>query len=473
MAPLILRGQIYIKNLNYKKKWLPVCSFLLNLLDIRNLMQIYFFFFLKFILFYHLGFLLLLSKILEKYMQLQFYTLKNGIRLVHQQVDSPVGYFGVILNTGSRDEKPEEQGIAHFIEHVIFKGTKKRKAYHIISRIEDVGGELDAYTSKEETAVYATFLNEYYERSVELISDILINSTFPQKELEKEKEVVIEEINSYKDNPSELIFDEFEEVLFDGHPIARNILGTPENVKGFTRRDIFDFISRNYHTDQMVLSSIDNLPFHKIVKIAEKYFAQLPEKNRTEKRKSFRNYQASTRIVEKDTFQSHCMIGNIAYDHQHPKRLGMALLNNILGGQSMNSRLNMSLRERNGLAYNIESNYTSYSDTGEFSIYFGTDKENLERAFDLVKKELRQLKERELGMQQFIKARKQLIGQLVISNENREELMLTIGKSYLLYDKVDSMEEIYRKIDQLTAREILEIANEILDETQTSTLIYQ
>lgn len=415
----------------------------------------------------------MLSKFLAICMQLQFHTLKNGIRLVHQQVVSPVGHFGVILNTGSRDEEKEEQGIAHFIEHVIFKGTKNRKAYHIISRIEDVGGELNAYTTKEETAVYATFLNEYYERSMELISDILNNSTFPQKELEKEKEVVIEEINSYKDSPSELIFDEFEEVLFDGHPIARNILGTPKNVKKFTRKDIFDFIGRNYHTDQMVISSVGSLPFAKIVRFAEKYFGPVPEKIRTEKREGFHNYQASKRIVQKDTFQAHCIIGNIAYDHQHPHRMGMVLLNNILGGQSMNSRLNMSLRERNGLAYNIESNYTAYSDTGQFSIYFGTDKENLDRAFSLINKELRQLKDRELGMQQLIKARKQLIGQLAISSENREDLMLTIGKSYLLYDKVDNLEQVYRKIDSLTAHEILEIANEILDESQTSTLIYQ
>lgn len=406
-------------------------------------------------------------------MQLNFHTLKNGIRLVHQQVISPVAHFGVILNTGSRDEEKDEQGIAHFIEHVIFKGTKKRKAYHILSRIEDVGGELNAYTTKEETAVYATLLNEDYERSMELISDIVANSTFPEREMEKEKEVVIEEINSYKDSPSELIFDEFEEVLFDGHPIARNILGTPENVRKFSRKNIFDFIARNYHTDQMVLSSVGSLPFERIVRLAEKYFGDIPEKRRTVQREGFYNYQASRRIVQKDTFQSHCIIGNIAYDHQHPRRIGMALLNNILGGQSMNSRLNLALRERNGLAYNIESSYTAYSDTGEFIIYFGTDKENLDRAISLIEKELQQLKSKELGLQQLSKAKKQLIGQLSISSENREELMLSIGKSYLLYDRVDSMEQVYQKINQLTSREILEISNEIFAPSLTSILIYK
>ncbi len=406
-------------------------------------------------------------------MQLFFHTLKNGIRLVHQQVDSPVSHFGVLLNTGSRDEQINEQGIAHFIEHVIFKGTQKRKAYHILSRVEDVGGELNAYTTKEETAVYATFLNEYYARSMELISDILANSTFPQKEIEKEKEVVIEEINSYKDSPSELIFDEFEEVLFDGHPIARNILGTPKNVKKFRREDIFKFIDNNYHTDQMVLSSVGNISFRKVVQLAERYFEPIPEKVRTDQRVGFHNYQPSSRTVKKNTFQAHCILGNIACDHQDPRRIGMVLLNNILGGQSMNSRLNLSLRERNGLAYNVESNYTAYSDTGQFSVYFGTDKENLDRAINLVQKELILIKNKELGFQQLAKAKKQLIGQLAISSENREDLMLSIGKSYLLFDRVDSMERVYEKINTLTSSEIIALANEVFDESKISTLIYK
>lgn len=406
-------------------------------------------------------------------MQLFFHTLKNGIRLVHQQVDSPVSHFGVLLNTGSRDEQPGEQGIAHFIEHVIFKGTQKRKAYHILSRIEDVGGELNAYTTKEETAVYATFLNEYYARSMELISDILVNSTFPQKEIEKEKEVVIEEINSYKDSPSELIFDEFEEVLFDGHPIARNILGTPKHVKKFSREAIFKFIQRNYHTDQMVLSSVGNISFSKVVKLAERYFGPMPENLRNHKREGFHNYQPSSRTVQKDTYQAHCVLGNIACDHQDPRRIGMVLLNNVLGGQSMNSRLNLSLRERNGLAYNVESNYTAYSDTGQFSIYFGTDKENLDRAIKLVQKELFLIKNKELGFQQLKNAKKQLIGQLAISSDNREDLMLSIGKSYLLFNQVDSMEQVYEKINRITSMEIMELANEVFDESKISTLIYK
>ncbi len=399
--------------------------------------------------------------------------MKNGIRLIHQQVESPAAHFGIIVNTGSRDELPEEQGIAHFIEHVIFKGTKKRKAYHIISRIEDVGGEINAYTSKEETAVYASFLNKYYDRSMELISDILTNSTFPDRELDREKEVVLEEINSYKDSPSELIFDDFDELLFDGHPIARNILGTPQLVKSFTREDIFRFLQNNYHTDQMVLSSVGNISFEKFLNLAEKYFGDIPAHLRTRKRLLFDHYTPGIRRVKRDTFQTHCVIGNIAYNSKDKKRMGMVLLNNILGGQSMNSRLNLALRERHGMAYNVESNYTSYSDTGQFNVYFGTEHENLERALKLITKEFRLLKNKEMGTLQLSKAKRQLIGQIALSSENRDDLMLTLGKSFLLYNKVDSLPKIYQKIEAITGKELQEIANEIFEESRLSTLIYE
>ncbi|WP_372776146.1 M16 family metallopeptidase [Mangrovibacterium sp.] len=399
--------------------------------------------------------------------------LANGIRVIHQQVESPAAHFGIILNTGSRDELVKEQGIAHFIEHVIFKGTKKRKAYHILSRIEDVGGEMNAYTTKEETAVYATFLNEHYSRSMELISDIIRNSTFPEREIEREKEVIIEEINSYKDSPSELIFDDFDELLYDGHPIARNILGTPKLVKSFKREHIQKFIQNNYHTNEMVLSSVGNIPFSRFRTLAEKYFGEIPAKQRQEQRELFNNYTPGFKRVKMDTYQSHCVIGNIAYSAQNDKRMGMVLLNNILGGQSMNSRLNLCLRERNGMAYNVESNYTAFSDTGQFNVYFGTDRENLDKAIRLVKKEFKLIREKQMGSQQLAKAKKQLIGQIAISSENRDDLMLTLGKSFLLYNKIDSLPEIYRKIEAITDRQILEIANEVLAEQALSTLIYE
>jgi len=404
---------------------------------------------------------------------MQTFVLKNGIRIIHQEAKSPVSHFGVLINTGSRDEEANEQGIAHFIEHVIFKGTQKRRAFHILNRIEDVGGELNAYTTKEETAVYATFLSEYYQRSMELISDILINSTFPARELEREKEVVIEEINSYKDNPSELIFDEFEEILFDGHPIARNILGTPELLKTFSKESILKFMDENYHTDQIVLSSVGNISMSKFIHFSEKYFGAIPEKTRTKERSNLYNYQPEKRIVQKDTFQAHCIIGNIAPSIFSPNRMSMILLNNILGGSSMNSRLNMVLRERNGMAYNVESSYTGYFDTGEFSVYFGTDKENIDQALRLVNREFRKIKEQPMGILQMSRAKKQLIGQLAISTENREDLMLSIGKSLLFFNRVDTLETIFRKIEQIEPKEILEIANELFDDSQSSILIYQ
>lgn len=401
------------------------------------------------------------------------YTLGNGIRLIHQQTSSPVAHLGVLINTGSRDEAEDEHGLAHFIEHSVFKGTRKRRAFHVLSRIEDVGGELNAYTTKEETTLHSTFLRQDYERAAELLADILFNSVYPQKEINREKEVIAEEINSYKDSPSDLIFDEFEELVFDGHPIARNILGTSENISKFNRDSILNFIEKNYHTDQMVISSVGKLNFEKLIKYAEKHFGNAPSKLRTDNRKPFDNYIAGTRVEDKDTFQSHCMIGNTAYDVQHPKRVVMVLLNNILGGPAMNSRLNLSLRERRGMAYNIESNYTAYTDTGLFNVYFGTDRENFEKALDLVKKEFKLLRDTKLGGLQLSKAKKQMIGQIAVSTESHDDLMLAIGKSYLLYNRVDPLSEVFKKIEAITDVELIEVANEILDENRLSTLVYK
>jgi predicted Zn-dependent peptidase len=393
--------------------------------------------------------------------------------LIHQASNGPVGHLGIILNTGSRDETGEEHGIAHFIEHCIFKGTKTRKAYHVLSRMEDVGGELNAYTTKEETVFYATFLAEYYPRATELLSDILFNSTYPEKELKKEKEVVAEEINSYKDTPSELIFDDFDELVFDGHPIARNILGTMESVRRFSREDIFKFITGNYHTDQMVISSVGNIPFAKLVRLCDRYFGHAPQIYRLKTRVRFSDYHPSEKTMIRETFQTHCILGNVAYDSLHPSRIVMILLNNLLGGQGMNSRLNLSLRERKGMAYNIESSYNAFSDTGLFSVYFGTDHENFEKALQVIYNEFRILRQKKLGSLQMVRSRKQLIGQLAIAGENHEDLMLTLGKTFLFYNQVDTFREVFRKIEAITPEQILEVANEILNPGQMSCLIYK
>lgn len=400
------------------------------------------------------------------------HTLPNGIRIIHHPTLSPVGHLGVLINTGSRDEEAHEHGLAHFIEHSVFKGTKKRRAYHVLSRMEDVGGELNAYTTKEETTLYSTFLKEDYGRAAELLSDILFNSVYPQKELDREKEVIAEEINSYKDSPSDLIFDEFEELVYDGHPIARNILGTNKNIKRFNRRAVMNFIENNYHTDQMVISSVGNLPFTKLVKFAEKYFGTIEARLRTEKRKPFENYIPATKTIKKDTFQTHCVMGNIAYDVQHKDRVAMILLNNIIGGPAMNSRLNLALRERKGMAYNIESGYTAYTDTGLFTTYFGTDEGNYEKAMAVVQKEFKLLRNLKLGDVQLSKAKKQLIGQIAVSTESHDDLMLAIGKSYLLYNKVDPIQTVFKKIEEISTEKLLEVANFVLEEKQMSTLVY-
>lgn len=407
-------------------------------------------------------------------MEFQTHRLSNGIRLIHKQTNSPVAHCGLTINTGSRDEAENEHGLTHLIEHLIFKGTKKRKAYHILSRMEDVGGELNAYTAKEETCIHTTFFNNYYARAFELIRDITFNSVFPEKEIIKEKEVVIDEINSYKDSPFELIFDDFEEQVFQGHPIARNILGTEKSLYNIDVKSIREFYNTQYATDKMVISSVGKLSFHKVKKYFEKYFGDIEARINNYSREPFLSstYKATKIEQEKDTHQTHCLLGAPAYSFNDPKRLPLHLLNNYLGGPGLNSRLNMLLREKRGYAYNVESNYTTYSDTGIVSIYFGTDKKDLNKSISLTKKELLKLCTTQLGTTQLTRAKKQLKGQIAISAENNENQMLSIGKSLLVYNKVDTLETILDKIEAITAEQILEVANEILHPDKLSILTY-
>ena len=406
-------------------------------------------------------------------MDLLIHTLDNGIRLVHYKTPGLVAHCGLIINTGSRDETESEHGIAHFIEHVLFKGTKKRKAYHILSRLEDVGGELNAYTTKEETAIHASFLKEDYERAIELISDITFNSVFPEKEIEKEKDVVIEEINSYLDSPAELIFDDFEELIFSNQPIGRNILGTPESVKRFSQKTISDFISNNYDTRQMVFCSVGNISNEKILKLFKTHFGHIVTNSRESRINKTWIYKPSSLTKKKDTFQNHYIMGNLAYDLKDKRRMGMFLLNNILGGQGLNSRLNLSLREKNGLAYNVESSYNPYNDTGIFSIYFGTDRQYLNKSIAIAMEELKKLRTSKLGSIQLSKAKNQIKGYLVRGYENHESLMLSLGKSLLVFNKIETIEEICKKIDNVTASELMETANDIFEPAKMSTLIYK
>jgi len=406
-------------------------------------------------------------------MDLLLHTLDNGIRLVHHRIPGLVAHCGLIINTGSRDERNQEHGIAHFIEHMLFKGTKKRKAYHILSRLEDVGGELNAYTTKEETAVHASFMKEDYERAIEIISDITFHSAFPEKEIEKEKDVVIEEINSYRDNPSELIFDDFEELIFSNQPIGRSILGTTDSVKSFSQKTISDFISNNYNTRQMVFCSVGNISDDKILKFFKTHFSDIFTERRESRTNKSWLYKPVSVTKKMDTYQNHCIMGNLAYDLKDERRMGMFLLNNILGGQGLNSRLNLSLREKNGLAYNVESSYNPYWDTGIFSIYFGTDNQYLNKSISIAMAELKKLRTTKLGNIQLSKAKNQIKGYLARGYENHESLMLSLGKSLLVFNKIDTIEDICKKIDAITASELLETANDIFEPSKLSTLIYK
>ncbi|MFN8255386.1 MAG: pitrilysin family protein [Bacteroidales bacterium] len=406
-------------------------------------------------------------------MEYQIQTLPNGIRLVHCQTDGPVAYCGLIVNTGSRDELRNEHGLAHFIEHAVFKGTTRRRSYHILNRLESVGGDINAYTTKEETCIHTAFLNNEYERAIELLSDMMFNSNFPAHEIEKEKDVIIDEINSYKDNPSELIFDEFEDLMFKNLSLGRNILGEPKKIKSYTRIHLLRFKEKNYSTNQFVIFSLGKIDFKKLSRIVNLYFADKPAKPADSRKKENPQYTPFSITRRKNTYQLHCIIGNLAYNYYDDKRITLGLLNNLLGGNSMNSRLSMALREKSGIAYDIESNYTGYSDNGIFSLYFGTEKDKLDKSLRLIKKEFNKLKYNKLGVQQLHRAKQQLIGQIAIGAENKENLSLNLGKSLLLFDKIDDYTEINRRILEVTASEILDVANEILDEEKLSMLIYE
>ncbi len=406
-------------------------------------------------------------------MNYEIHQLKNGIRLVHSHTNSPIAYCGLIVNTGSRDEAINEHGLAHFIEHAIFKGTEKRRSYHILNRLESVGGDVNAYTTKEETCVYTAFLTQHYSRALELLADMLFHSNFPENEIEKEKDVIIDEINSYKDSPAELIFDEFEDFIFTDLPLGRNILGEPESIKNYSRKDLINFKEKNYPTDQMVIFSMGDISFNKLKNSVERYFADIHVKTVETRKKGGLVYFPFSKKEEKNTHQLHCIIGSVAYNFHDEKRNALSLLNNLLGGTSMNSRLSMALREKSGYVYDIESSYTGYSDTGVFNLYFGTEKDKFNKSLKLIYKEFNKLKNSRLGVLQLQRAKQQLIGHIAISSENRDNAALAMGKSLMLFNRIESLEEINKKINAITSEEILEVANEILDDKQLSMLVYE
>lgn len=392
-------------------------------------------------------------------------TLSNGLRIIHRSFPSDVSYCGIAVNTGTRDEFPGEHGMAHFVEHMLFKGTQKRRAHHVVNRMEDVGGELNAYTAKEETFIYAAFPGEYLSRAVELLGDIVFHSQFSDRQIEKEREVIIDEILSYDDSPSELIYDDFENMVFAGHDLGHYILGDQETLHSFTTGKIKRFVERQYRPDSMVFFSFGKTPFPRVVRLAEKFFSSasgpsngaLPVKRRI----SPGILVPAKTEVRKDTSQSHVIMGWTTFNMHHPQRYVLYMINHILGGGSLNSRLNASLREKHGLVYNVESNLTLYSDTGLFTVYFASDPKFRERCLRLVDKEIGKIMQTELTPTQLMRARRQWKGQMGIAAENHENSALGMGKAFLHFDRYMPLNDLFSQIDRITSREIWEVANEI------------
>lgn len=398
--------------------------------------------------------------------------LDNGLKLIHKEVDSPVSHFGILINAGTRDEVENRSGLAHLVEHTIFKGTKKRKGYQVLRRMEDVGGDLNASTSKEETYFHTSFLSSDYSQAIELLSDIFYNATFPEKEIEKEKDVVYEEIKYYRDTPSELIFDDFEALVYQDHPLGRSILGTKKSVGSINREDILDFISTQYTAGNVVLSSAGKISTDKLVSLCNRYFAPYPLPGNERTRMPFLTYQPQKLIVHKKTNQAHVVLGTPSFSVMEEKKNAFMLLTNLLGGQGMNTRLNMAIREKRGLAYSVEAGYSSFSDSGLFNIYIGCDNDAWQQCVDLTFKELDKLKNNKLGTMQLHYAKKQFLGQLAISNESKLNEMLSIGRTALFFDEVETLEEFIEQIGEIKATEILEVAHDIFNRDQFSLLVY-
>lgn len=399
--------------------------------------------------------------------------LPDGLKILLLPNLSPVAHVALYLNVGSRDEAPAENGMAHFIEHTLFKGTTNRKAFHVLNRLESVGGDLNAYTSKEETCIYAAVMQPYIARTVELFADVVFNSVFPEKELEKEKQVITDEIDSYRDNPSEQIMDDFEENLFANHPIGKNILGTKALVKSFRREQVKDFIARHYHPSRMLLAVSGNITPSRLEYIVRRYFTAEPIQPETFFRKPFDSYFPFQKTVRRNQFQNHCVTGNVAYHMKHPSRTALALLNNYLGGSAMTSRLNLMVREKYGYTYNIESGYQAYTDTGFFWIYFGTENGLHAKTLEVIEKELSRLRHDAPGPLQLLQAKRQFQGQIAIASESNANRLMAYGKQWLHAGFIEPTETALQQIGEVTPAEIVEAAREITEPQAMSTLIFE
>ncbi len=399
--------------------------------------------------------------------------LPNGMRVIHKQVThTKIANVGLMLDIGSRDELPDEQGLAHFLEHMVFKGTRKRNSFHIIDRLESLGGELNAYTTKEKICFYSSLLDIHLEKAVELLADITFNSTFPEKQIDKERKVILEEMSMYKDTPEDAIQDDFDELLFPNHQLGKNILGTEDAVGSFTRKNFKEFLRRNLNTEKIILSSVGNYPASKIKKLAEKYLKPIPHKNHTPERNWFDNYSPSSKEIRKPISQAHFAMGMPSLSIKDKNRIPFFFLVNLLGGPSMNARLNLSLREKHGLVYGVDANYAPYLETGSFAIFYATEQKNLKKSQRIVLKEIENLKNRPLGSLQLQKAKNQIKGQMALSEENKSAIMLMMAKSQLDLNKIPDLTSVFKTIDSITSKQIQELARMYLPVDQMSTLTY-
>ena len=432
-------------------------------------------------------------------MKYNTYTLDNGLRIIHLPSDSKVVYCGYQINAGTRNEEPGEEGLAHFCEHVTFKGTERRKAWHILNCLESVGGDLNAYTNKEGTVYYSAILKEHIARAVDLLTDIVFHSVYPQAEIDKEVEVICDEIESYNDSPAELIYDEFENIIFKGSPLGHNILGTAEQVRAFTTEDALRFTRKLYRPDNAIFFAYGDIDFKKLVRLLKKSFLSEERRVKSEettfgdrRERQFNSpeaqaqfniqhstfntqhsFEGQTIVMQKNTHQAHVMIGTRAYDVNDSRRMPLYLLNNMLGGPGMNAKLNLALREHNGLVYTVESTMAAYGDTGIWSIYFGCDEHDVKRCLRLVRKELDKFMQKPLSEAQLKAAKKQIKGQIGVACDNRENFALDFGKSFLHYGWEKNVDRLYEQVDEITAEQIQAVAKELFDKDRLTTLIFK
>lgn len=404
----------------------------------------------------------------------EVYTLKNGIRVIHNQVASTrIVHCGIMLDIGSRDESTANQGIAHFWEHMAFKGTRKRKAFHILNRLESLGGELNAFTDKEKILFYASLRDDYTERAIELLTDITFNSVFPESQIDRERQVILEEMAMYHDDPNDSLQDEFDAVLFGKHALGMNVLGTEKSVKGFKRNDFRSFVKQHLDTRRVVFSCVGNIPMEKVIALAEKYLGRVPASTSHKKRLIFSGYKPREVILKRSVKQARCAIGRTAYPFAHKSRSPFYMLTTILGGSGMNSRLNLALREKHGFVYSIGAQYVPFTDTGLFVISFGTEPTQMEKGIKLVKQELRRMREEPLGVKQLAQWKEQILGQIAMAEENNLSFMMMMARNLLDQGRVTSLEEIFDRVKNTSAQTLQELAREMFAEKKLSYLIME